>query len=39
MSFRTARARTEVSMERGEMSQEFYSMDLFASMEKKNILI
>ena len=34
-----ARARTEVSMERGEMSQEFYGMDLFASLERKRILI
>ena len=39
MSFRMARARTEVSMERGEMSQEFYGMDLFASLERKRILI
>ncbi len=39
MSFRTARARTEVSMERGEMPQEFYGMDLFDSLERKRILI
>lgn len=39
MSFRTARARKRTGTESGRAPQEFYGMGLFASLERKNILI
>lgn len=39
MSFRTARVRKRTGTESGRVPQEFYGMDLFASLERKRILI
>ena len=39
LSFRTARVRKRTGTESGRAPQEFYGMDLFDSMKRKNILI